>query len=152
VILALSTILLKDSAENDKRFDRGKQVLTMLIGVLGTIVGFYFGSTQDTRNTQQPAITTPQTQGLAIATTTLPDGVVNAPYPSTTLKATGGTAPLKWSVAPLLPAGLTLDPATGTISGTPTAASSKTTYKFTVTDSATPAVSTQADLALEIKK
>jgi len=46
---------------------------------------------------------------------------------------------------------LTLDAATGTIGGTPTAPASKTSRKFTVTDNAVPAVSSTADLNLEIK-
>jgi hypothetical protein len=45
VILTISTIFGADGEAADKRFDRGKQVLSTLIGVLGTIVGFYFGST-----------------------------------------------------------------------------------------------------------
>ena len=28
------------------RFERGKEVLTILVGILGTIIGFYFGSTE----------------------------------------------------------------------------------------------------------
>ena len=87
---------------------------------------------------------------LAVTTTSLPDGVVGTPYKQT-LQASGGSAPLKWSVTPNLPAGLTLNAATGIISGTPTAASPKTSYKFTVTDSATPVASSTADLTLEIK-
>lgn len=49
------------------------------------------------------------------------------------------------------PADLTLDAATGILSGTPKAVSTKTSYKFTVTDSATPSASSSADLTLEIK-
>lgn len=138
VILALSTIIPKGDADDDKRFDRGKQVLTMLIGVLGTIVGFYFGS--DVKPIP-----------LAITTVTLPAGTANKTYPSTTLQSKGGTPPLKWSVKPTLPAKLELDPVTGTISGTPTIASSEAKFAFTVTDSATPAASSTADLTLEIK-
>jgi len=44
IIMAISTVVLARGADDDKRFDRGKQVLTMLIGILGTIVGFYFGA------------------------------------------------------------------------------------------------------------
>ncbi len=46
----------------------------------------------------------------------------------------GGTAALSYSVAPDLPAGLSMASATGQISGTATAASSATTYTVTVTD------------------
>ncbi|MCI0636065.1 MAG: putative Ig domain-containing protein, partial [Actinobacteria bacterium] len=73
-----------------------------------------------------------------ITTTTLPDGQVGVPY-SHTLAATGGTPPYAWSVdAGSLPPGLSLDPVTGTVSGTPSAAGS---FPFTakVTDSDAPA-------------
>ena len=65
----------------------------------------------------------------SITTTTLPDGTFGAAY-SQTLAATGGTTPYTWSVsASALPGGLTLDPATGVISGTVTATG---TFNFTV--------------------
>jgi hypothetical protein len=59
---------------------------------------------------------------LAISTSSpLPAGELGAAY-STTLSATGGAAPYTWSIAGgALPAGITLDPATGLLSGTPTA-------------------------------
>lgn len=64
-----------------------------------------------------------------ITTTSLPAGTQNKPY-SATLSATGGAAPYTWSVtAGSLSAGLALAPATGTISGTPTASG---TANFTV--------------------
>jgi hypothetical protein len=44
IIMAISTIVGSEGADGDKRFDRGKQILTMLVGILGTIVGFYFGT------------------------------------------------------------------------------------------------------------
>src|SRR5712692_3437777 len=49
IMLAISTIFSKDGDDGDKRFDKGKQVLSVLIGLLGTIVGFYFGSSPDTK-------------------------------------------------------------------------------------------------------
>ena len=48
----------------------------------------------------------------------------------------GGTPPLTYSLSPELPAGLTFDPATRTISGTPTAVAAATVYTYTVTDGA----------------
>ena len=60
-------------------------------------------------------------------------------------ESTGGTAPLTYSVSPALPAGLTFDPATRTIAGTPQAAS-VTVYTYTVTD----ANGASASLALQV--
>jgi hypothetical protein len=52
------------------------------------------------------------------------------------LAVTGGTAPYIWAVVTgTMPAGLQLDPATGTVSGTTTAAVGSTPVTFTVTDS-----------------
>jgi len=152
MILAISTALPQGEPGEEKEvFDRGKQVLTILIGVLGTIVGFYFGSAPGGASPNpQPTAVAESTTTLAITSTTLPDGASNTAY-SATLKASGGTPPLKWSVAPPLPAGLVLDPAAGIVSGKPTAALSKTTLAFTVTDSATPAASASLGIPLEIK-
>ena len=48
---------------------------------------------------------------------------------------TGGGAVVTWSVTPALPAGLTLDTSTGTISGTPTTVTAAGTYVVTATNS-----------------
>ncbi|MCW2855989.1 MAG: Ig family protein [Marmoricola sp.] len=55
---------------------------------------------------------------VAVTTTSLPDGAKGAPY-SVALTKTGGAG--TWSSA-TLPDGLSLDPATGVLSGTPTSA------------------------------
>ena len=52
----------------------------------------------------------------------------------TPVTGAGGTAPLTYSVSPALPAGLSMNSATGAITGTPTVASVATTYTVTVTD------------------
>jgi serine protease len=64
-----------------------------------------------------------------ITTTSLPGGQVGVPY-AQTVSATGGTPPYGWLLsAGTLPAGLALDPVSGAVTGTPTAAGS---YAFTV--------------------
>ncbi len=75
---------------------------------------------------------------LAVSTTTLPNGVQGTAY-SQTLAATGGTLPYTWSVVTgSLPAGLSLNAATGVISGTPsTSSASNFTVRVTDTNSAT---------------
>ena len=71
---------------------------------------------------------------FAITTTAAPFGVVGNAY-SSTLATTGGTAPLTWILfGGVLPNGLSLNGATGVVSGTPTAAGNST-VTFTVTDS-----------------
>jgi hypothetical protein len=87
---------------------------------------------------------------LQITTASLADGVHGQVYTPVQLAVQNGTAPLSWTVTPALPAGLSLDPVTGTISGTPTAASAKTTYTFKVTDSSTPPASTTTKLMLTV--
>jgi hypothetical protein len=72
-------------------------------------------------------------KAVNITTTSLKNGQINKAY-SATLKATGGKKAYTWSETSLtLPASLTLDPATGRISGTPLA---QATYNLTfkVTD------------------
>lgn len=59
---------------------------------------------------------------IEITTTTLPSGIISVAY-SQTLAQTGGQAPLTYSVdSGTLPTGLTLNPSTGAITGTPSVA------------------------------
>jgi hypothetical protein len=83
-------------------------------------------------------LTVPQT--LSITTASLPSGVVNQPYPNTTLAAIGGIHPYTWSVNPALPNGLQFNIVSpATISGTPLIGSNGTTsHTFTVIDSEVP--------------
>jgi len=70
-----------------------------------------------------------------ITTTTLPAGIANSSY-SAQVTAVGGTTPYSWS-ATGLPAGLSINAATGVISGTPTTLGTSTAA-ITVTDSTNP--------------
>ncbi|WP_454632969.1 putative Ig domain-containing protein [Bradyrhizobium cenepequi] len=68
----------------------------------------------------------------AVASTSLT--VNRAATSFTPVTGSGGTGPLTYSVAPMLPAGLSLNPANGAVTGTPTAAIAATTFTVTVTD------------------
>jgi hypothetical protein len=113
-------------------------------GATGVISGTPTGSgpatftvtlTDAANQTASQAYTVGIVAAPSITTTTLPGGEVGAPY-SQTLAGTGGTGPYTWSVtAGTLPAGLTLDGATGVISGTPTG-SGPATFTITLTDAA----------------
>ncbi len=87
-------------------------------------------------------------QQLAITTTTLPAGTVGSAYQQTTLSASGAWGSYSWSVSNgSLPAGLTLDPQTGVISGTPSAAGNSS---FTVEVTGTGASAQTATQQLSI--
>ncbi|MBE2286008.1 MAG: putative Ig domain-containing protein, partial [Prosthecobacter sp.] len=73
---------------------------------------------------------------VSITNTSLPGGAVSSAY-SQLLSASGGSSPYTWAVASgTLPAGLTLNAATGVISGTPTAGNGAgASLTFVATDS-----------------
>ncbi|MBB5339847.1 beta strand repeat-containing protein [Tunturiibacter gelidoferens] len=109
---------------------------------------------KDSSSAQQTATAT---LSLAVAppalaitsSSTLVSGTANKAY-STTLAATGGTAPYAWSIASgSLPAGLSLSASTGIISGTPTANGS---FSITVAvkDSSSTQQTATATLSLTI--
>ena len=90
----------------------------------------------------------PTPGSLAITTTSLPEGNVNQPY-SASLSGSGGALPYTWSVSPALPANLSLDTATGAITGTPTTQAT-TTHTFTLRDSSAPSQTVQQTLSITI--
>src|SRR5688500_5140861 len=75
----------------------------------------------------------PTPGSLSITTTSLPDGEVNQAY-SASLSGSGGALPYTWSVSPALPANLSLDTATGAITGTLTQQAT-ITHTFNMRDS-----------------
>ena len=84
---------------------------------------------------------------LSITTVSLPPGTVAKGY-ADTLAATGGKTPYSWAGTGL-PSGLSLDPATGTISGTPTTPGTSS-VEVTVTDAQTPPVRQTATFELDV--
>ena len=86
---------------------------------------------------------------LGVTTTSLAGGTKGTSY-SQTLQAIGGTPPYTWSIiSGALPAGLTLNTATGVISGTPTATGTSN-FTVQVQDSATPKATATAALSITI--
>ncbi|MCX6594875.1 MAG: putative Ig domain-containing protein [Acidobacteria bacterium] len=104
------------------------------------------GNDRIRRVTLPPTPAANPTQRLTITTTSLPNGSFNTAY-STTLAAVGGSGARSWSIIDgTLPAGVTLNAATGTISGTPTSAGP---YALTVQVAAS-GVTAQALLTLTV--
>jgi hypothetical protein len=94
-------------------------------------------------NTSNPTTNPTQTTNLAITTTALPAGSVGAAY-SSPVAAAGGTTPYTFS-ATNLPGGLSINSATGTITGTPgSAGTASATIK--VTDSTQPSSQSTSSL------
>jgi len=86
---------------------------------------------------------------LAVSTASLPDGVTGALY-SATLAGSGGTTPYAWSIAAgALPAGLSLDPASGALRGTP-ASPGSFGVTVRVVDASRPSQSATRTLAITI--
>jgi hypothetical protein len=93
VILVLSGLLGASDAATEKRFERGKEILSLLLGVFGTIVGFYFGSEAASGGPKEAA--TLQVSTLDVAPT--PDAA-----PGTyTVRAvvSGGESPYEYGIS-----------------------------------------------------
>jgi hypothetical protein len=86
---------------------------------------------------------------ISITVSSLPNGQVGHPY-TATLTASGGKAPLSWTITSgALPAGLTLA-SSGAISGTPTAAAAAAAITFTVSDSSPTPLTKSVTLKLTV--
>jgi hypothetical protein len=87
-------------------------------------------------DTQALSITV--TPALEISTSSLPNAKEAEAY-SATLQSSGGVPPVSWTVAPLLPEGLSLNQTTGMITGIPALLTRGiNTLTFTAQDSRTP--------------
>jgi uncharacterized protein (TIGR03437 family) len=86
---------------------------------------------------------------LAILNSAVASGTVGVPY-SAAFAASGGTSAYSWNISSgALPPGLTLNPSTGIISGTPTSASgSPFSFTVTLTDGASSPTSKSVSIAI----
>ena len=91
----------------------------------------------------------PTPGGLAIITTSLPDGQINQPY-SASVGGSGGSLPYLWSVTPALPSGLSFNTQSGAITGTPGTVGTSS-HTFTLADSSIPPQTVAQSLSLTIK-
>jgi hypothetical protein len=88
---------------------------------------------------------------MEITTSGLPNGELGKLYDETTLSAMGGNLPYTWSISSgNLPAGLTLAPATGIISGTPITTAGDFTFTVKVVDSSTSQKSATKSFTINI--
>ncbi len=114
------------------------------INATGSATGVSAGTSTISANingTTGSTVLTIQAAPLTITTDSLPSGTLGLTY-SASVEATGGVSPYNWSIGiGALPNGLTLNPVTGAITGTPTTA---VTENFTVkvSDASSPTVQT----------
>ena len=104
VILVLASII--SSGPNLKeRFEQGREIFTTLIGILGTIVGFYFGSSQTPQTQPGPTPTPTPTPAAQTRTNYSTPTLVSNPQPARgeTINISSyvntGTPPYTYSIA-----------------------------------------------------
>jgi Putative Ig domain len=86
---------------------------------------------------------------LMITTTSLPDGTVGTAY-GTALAAFGGTFTYTWSITQgSLPDGISIDPSSGNLTGTPTT-TGLSSFTVKVIDTANPPQTATADLTINV--
>ncbi len=87
---------------------------------------------------------------LSVTTSSLPGGQIGSSYDQT-VAATGGTIPYTWSISSgSLPGGLTLNTATGEITGTPSGPSGTSNFTVMATDSSQPQLTASQPLSITI--
>ncbi|NKK76066.1 hypothetical protein [Rhizobium leguminosarum] len=92
VALVLDTLIGPPPGDaNDRRFQRAKEVLSLLLGVFGTIVGYYFGSESSEASRPVPfELSSPDLSPLPVG-----------PAAQVTVRAVirGGLAPFRYGIA-----------------------------------------------------
>ncbi len=124
---------------------------SVAIPIAAIAIGTATLTASTTNYTQATAVLTVASatpSALSITTSTLPTGQAGQFY-SQLLSATGGTKPYTWSLASgTLPSGLTLNPATGLLSGVPLAAVAAASLTLRVTDSSLQSASVTLPLTI----
>jgi hypothetical protein len=92
VVLVVSALTSDETPANERRFERGKEILSLLLGVFGTIVGFYFGSEVAAKG--QPTETVVKVAPLRLSAGPVVSG---ADFTLTTY-VSGGKSPYKYGV------------------------------------------------------
>jgi len=82
--------LTEKTGQTDTRFQHGKEILSLLLGVFGTIVGFYFGSEVASKAEEALRLHQPRLSVTSAAT--------GLPF-SLTTAVSGGKAPYRFGVA-----------------------------------------------------
>ncbi len=116
------------------------KTMGFISGAAGELVSFMDYSVANNRPAPAPAPVTAPSISISQATVTATAGTAIEPI---TIASTGGAVD-SYSIEPALPAGLTLDATTGTISGTPTAVAEAISYTITATNSGGTATATVA--------
>ena len=117
------------NATEDQKLTASDMVTNLNLGYAVAISAGTIAGSADTSQDGRVYVFAPQTP--TIATTSLPPGTAGTTY-NATVQASGGSPPYSWS-ASSLPPGLSIDPASGQITGTPTTAGNYTPT-ITVTD------------------
>jgi hypothetical protein len=89
VLVVIGALLSDDSPAYEKAFTRAKEVLTLLIGIFGTILGFYYGSERQPTGAAGPP--------APLAITSL-EAIRENGTAAITASVTGGRPPYTWSL------------------------------------------------------
>jgi hypothetical protein len=92
VVLVVSALTSDETPANERRFERGKEILALLLGVFGTIVGFYFGSAVAAKGQTEETIVRMAPLRLSAGSATS-----GAEFTLTTY-ISGGKAPYKYGI------------------------------------------------------